>query len=371
MSDISILWHMIEKGRKGDNIGTSTGLSKLDKIIGGIQPSRYYVISAGSSVGKTAFVLFMMYNILKQNTKDKPTYFLYMSLEIGSEILLSKLMALYCAEEFGIYLTTNDILSFENTLDDYSYECLKKAKEWLESISQYLEIIDSGLNANILYKKCIDFAERHGSYEEIDGRERYIPNNPKQKLIGVIDHLSLSQPKDGRSLKEEMDLESSYMVTIKRKFLMSFFVLMQQNRESSSMDRRKADLSEPGLNDIKDSSSIAQDADVVLQLFFPFREKLSTYRDYKILGEHGMKQFFRSCIISKNRYGIANQVIGMAFYGSVGWWKELQQGKEITDFTQYCDESTNIPCKNKTKEDLNIKDETQNKSEKKEIIFKF
>lgn len=129
MSDISILWHMIEKGRKGDNIGTSTGLSKLDKIIGGIQPSRYYVISAGSSVGKTAFVLFMMYNILKQNTKDKPTYFLYMSLEIGSEILLSKLMALYCAEEFGIYLTTNDILSFENTLDDYSYECLKKAKE--------------------------------------------------------------------------------------------------------------------------------------------------------------------------------------------------------------------------------------------------
>ena len=27
---------------------------------------------------------------------------------------------------------------------------------------------------------------------------------------------------------------------------------MQQNRESSSMDRRKADLSEPGLNDLKD-----------------------------------------------------------------------------------------------------------------------
>lgn len=43
---------MIEKGRKGDNVGLSTGLSKLDKIIGGIQPSRYYVISAASSVGK-------------------------------------------------------------------------------------------------------------------------------------------------------------------------------------------------------------------------------------------------------------------------------------------------------------------------------
>ena len=128
MSDISILWHMIEKGRKGDNLGTSTGLSKLDKIIGGIQPSRYYVISAASSVGKTAYVLFMMYNILKNVNEANPVYFLYFSLEISSEVLLSKLMGLYCAEEFGIYLTVNDILSFEHPISDYYYECLQKAK---------------------------------------------------------------------------------------------------------------------------------------------------------------------------------------------------------------------------------------------------
>ena len=168
----------------------------------------------------------------------------------------------------------------------------------MESISQYLVILDAGLNAKVLYRETIAFAESHGYYEEIDGREKYIPNNPRQKLIAVIDHLSLSQPKEGRTLKEEMDLESAYMVTIKRKYLMSFFVLMQQNRESSSMDRRKADLSEPGLNDVRDSSGPIQDADVVLQLFFPFREKLTSYRDYKILGNDGMKQFFRSCIIS-------------------------------------------------------------------------
>ena len=41
MSDIGILWKLIEDGRKGKNIGTSTGLSKLDKLIGGIQDSRY------------------------------------------------------------------------------------------------------------------------------------------------------------------------------------------------------------------------------------------------------------------------------------------------------------------------------------------
>lgn len=95
--------------------------------------------------------------------------------------------------------------------------------------------------------------------------------------------------------------------------------LMQQNRESASMERRKADLNEPTLNDLKDSGSPSEDADVVIQLFYPYREKLSTYRDYVILGEEGLKDSFRSAIITKNRYGIANRVIGLGFYGSVGW----------------------------------------------------
>lgn len=84
------------------------------------------------------------------------------------------------------------------------------------------------------------------------------------------------------------------------------------------MDRRKADMSEPGLNDVRDSSGPVQDSDVTLQIYYPAREKITTYRDYKILGENGLKDRFRSIVCSKNRYGIANQVIGCAFYGEVG-----------------------------------------------------
>lgn len=51
MTGLDILWTQINKGRKGENIGVSTGIPKLDKVIGGIQPSRYYCISAQSSAG--------------------------------------------------------------------------------------------------------------------------------------------------------------------------------------------------------------------------------------------------------------------------------------------------------------------------------
>ena len=93
------------------------------------------------------------------------------------------------------------------------------------------------------------------------------------------------------------------------------------------------------------SGNPAQDADVVLQLFFPFREKLSTYRGFKVLGDTGIGEVLRSTIVSKNRYGIANRVICSGFWGSVGWFKELPDPDQNTDFTKYWKECDNIPCK--------------------------
>ena len=339
------LWSQIEKGRKGDNVGKSTGMQKLDKVIGGIQPHRYYLVGAASSVGKTSYVLYMMYNLLKQETDVSPVYFLYFSLEIGEDILLAKLLALYCAEEFGIYLTIDDILSFMTPLNDYAYDCLEKARLWLESVSKYIIVIDSIVSANSVYRHTLQFAETIGKFIQMGNKKIYIPNNPKQLIIGVLDHFALIRCEEGRKLKEEIDTLSQYMVTLKRKLPLSWFALMQQNRESSSMDRRKADLSEPGLNDLKDTGNPAQDADVVLQLFFPFREKLSTYRGFKVLGDDGIGEVLRSTIISKNRYGIANRVICSGFWGSVGWFKELPDPDKNTDFTKFWTERGNIPCK--------------------------
>ena len=368
MNDLDLLWQLIEQGREGNNIGTDIGLAKLNKIIGGIQPSRYYLVGASSSVGKTAFALYIMYNILKNECESDPVYFIYFSLEIGSDILLAKLMGLYCAEEFGVYLTLDDILSFTNKINDYNYECLIKAREWIASIYRYITIIDKGLSARILYKETIPIMERYGKLiSQPDGSEYFVPNNPKTKVIGIIDHCNLVRNEEGRTKKGEIDLMSTYMVTLKRKFKISWFMLMQQNRESSSVDRRKLDLSEPGLTDLKESGTPSEDADVVLQLYYPFREKLTTYRGYKILGDDGLKQNHRSVIISKNRYGVANQVINMSFYGSVGWFNELPSPEEITDFSQYRYESKNIPCKQGTPKQ--IRDEAE--KPKKEIIYKF
>ena len=370
MSGISQLWSQIDKGRNGENIGISTGIPKLDKAIGGIQPSRYYTIAAQSSAGKSSLMQFIMYNILRNKQPNQEIYFLIFSLEIPETVLLAKLIGLYCAEEFGIYLTLDDILSFQQPLDDHAYDCLNKAKVWLESIYDCLHIVDGITNAKIIYREAFSFAEKHGTVKQVGNKKVYIPNNPKQLLIGAIDHGLLLQPSEGRSVKEEIDLASSYMVTLKNKLNISWFMLMQQNRDSTSMDRRKAGLDEPGLNDIKSTGNVGQDSDVVLQLYYPFREKLSTYRGYKLLGDDGIGRYHRSIIISKQRYGIADQVININFFGSVGWWKEMPPADQITDYSRLKTEYGNIPCKIKQEnEDSSV--DTETGEVKQQITFSF
>ena len=370
MNGISQLYNQIEKGRNGENIGISTGIPKLDKVIGGIQPSRYYTIAAQSSAGKSSLLQFIIYHILRNKTPDQDIYFLIFSLEIPESVLLAKLIGLYCAEEFGIYLTLDDILSFQKTLDDYSYQCLTIARGWLESIYDCLHIVDGITNSKTIYRETFAFAEKHGTVSQLGNKKIYIPNNPKQLLIGAIDHGLLLQPSEGRSVKEEIDLASSYMVTLKNKLNMSWFMVMQQNRESSSMDRRKAGLDEPGLNDIKSTGNVGQDSDVVLQIYYPFREKLSTYRGYKLLGDDGIGRYHRSIIISKQRYGIADQVININFFGSVGWWCEMPPADQIQDYSKFKTEIGNIPCKIE-QEDVSTEEEEEIVETKKPITFSF
>lgn len=71
----------------------------------------------------------------------------------------------------------------------------------------------------------------------------------------------------------------------------------------------------------------------------------------------------------KNRYGIADQVIPMAFYGTIGWFKEIPKAEEISDHQIYYLPQDNITITSLNKNDVQ-KDEAQ-KEPKKEIIYSF
>jgi len=54
MTDVDVLYKMIENGREGKNIGLGTGIPKMDKYTGGFQRGVYTLIFGLSGSGKSS-----------------------------------------------------------------------------------------------------------------------------------------------------------------------------------------------------------------------------------------------------------------------------------------------------------------------------
>lgn len=328
------LHKQIDKGRTGQNWGLTMGLPKVESLTDGVCQETYTLLFADTGVGKTSFALYAyIYKPLMENV-DKPFNIIYYSLEMSGELLLAKLAVIYIFEKYGVELSVKEILSKKKgyTLNNEHYEMVLDALEWLDKVEDKLTIYDKGLNADILYAHLMKEMEKYGSFHESENSKYFTLNDPNQIIKVIIDHLGKARAMPGRTKKEEMDLISSYLTTVRNRCKISPLVLMQMNRTAKSMDRRSNGFSEPQLDDIKETGSPSEDAEIIIALYYPHREKQSSYRKYKI---SELKDTFRAVLCLKNRYGESEAVVGCSFFGKTGIWKELPPPEEINDYEPY------------------------------------
>ena len=164
--------------------------------------------------------------------------------------------------------------------------------------------------------------------------------------------------------KEEMDLISTYCVRFRELCQTSFEIIMQENRNATNMDRRKAGMEEPTVDDLQQTGEPLQACDICIALFSPFRTQLKTYRNYRIVDTdegYGLQDIMRSCIILKNRYGISNKVVMTAFKGNIGKFLPLPSPDQIVyeDYLEW-----------REKEDTTVKD-TEEPDVNNKVTFSF
>jgi len=325
----------IDRGREGKNHGFNIGLEKLQSIIDGLTQRTYYLLFSQTSGGKTTLALYsFIYYPLKEHLEDGNYKASIFSLEMDADILYAKLLLLYLWDEFKIDLSLRELLSRKKDyqLSDNIYDKVIQGLKWLEKVEKVVRIYDKTCNSAFVYKSLITELKEDGEFEESEYRKIYKPNNPDLIHVVLVDHMSLLRPSEGRKLKEEMDLTSSYLVTLRNMCGISPVIIMQVNRQSSDMERRKANLNNLTLNDVKDSGNMPQDCDVALSLFYPLREELATYHGYNI---KELRDRFRSITVRKCRYGESEVEIGCFFWGHNGYFKELPKPDEIFDYTIY------------------------------------
>lgn len=360
MSIIDEIFKQIDAGRSGENHGYSMGLPKLEGIIDGVTKETYTLILSNSGAGKSSFALYAyVYKPLMEHLDDDDYKVLFFALEMSEWSLYIKLLSIYIFETYGIELSFKEILSKkkEYILSDEHYDLVQECRPWLEQISKKLEVYDKHVNANTVYAILKSRLEKMGKFVESETKLTYIPNNPNLIYVVVIDHIGLVRPQQGNSLKQEIDLLSSYLVTLREKCRISPVVVQQANREQGNIERFKQGKSAFTINDAKDSGNTVQDCNVMLAIYNPHRDGLKSYKSYDI---KQLESNFRSIMCLKNRFGDCDVEIGCNFFGGVNLFHELPKPDEIYDYARYTNPNYLLIDIDKELDQSNIVDNNSN-----------
>jgi DnaB-like helicase C terminal domain len=340
----------IQKGLNEDLI--DMGFKRLNNYIG-LRKSTNYLIGGMTGSGKTSatdsiFVLnpYEWINS-KYNTSNLKLKIFYFSMERRKNVKLAKWISCKIFQDKEIIISPDKILgwtskNYKLTLDEH--DLVLEQKDYINCLlNETVTLIENPQNPMGI-KKVIDaYATANGTFEEVDQFNKvYIPNNSKEVVLVVKDHLGLLKKETRKykngdvvrlsSKKEIIDAASEDDRKFRDVYGYSVIQVSQFNRSLSNPTRIKMG-QDPLLDDFKDTGNVTEDADVVLSLFDPWRyniEDPSGYDLQRLRTQNGSKMY-RNLKILKNTYGAEDVRIGLAFQPVIGMCKEMPRIDEITD----------------------------------------
>lgn len=240
-----------------------SGFSEIDRKIGGFRPSQLTIIGARPSVGKTAFSLSLVLNMLinpitavKENENGelieerKKVKIGYYSLEMPKEDIVTRILSsLTCIN-----------LSYINGTRKTNDERIVK------SIKRGLGILEKTLDNFFIYDSSkMDIGTLRGSIRALKSKEDID--------IIFIDYLQLidTSKSRARELWERVQETSLSLKNLARELKIPIVCLSQLNREAEG--------SRPTLATLRNSGAIEQDADLII--FLHDQEKEKKDRNYK------------------------------------------------------------------------------------------
>jgi hypothetical protein len=235
----------------------------------------------------------------------------------------------------GTIIPVNKLLGWTEKMTKDEHDLFLMYEDYMGNMGETITIIDGPENAVGIAKELKAHALQNGRIEQVDEYNKiYVPNDPSEITIVVIDHIGLLKTtKDQTTKKAAIDKMSDELRYARDFYGYTPVAVSQFNRDISNPIRIKNGDVEPQLEDFADSSQTQNDADVVLALFDPLRYKVddpSGYSINKLKDQFGAK-YFRSLRLIKNSYGEDDVRVGLGFMGQIGMFKELKKMKDMTD----------------------------------------
>lgn len=342
----------IQDGKSGNNLGLPIVLNNINKVLYGVQQARYYLVGADSGVGKTTFAdfMFVLHGYIAAKREGRKLKIFYYSFEISEEEKIAKWICFVSKFLFDLPLHMDYVMGRIHgmTVSDEDQEVIDKCLDFLAELLECVTFIDTPKNPTAIFHDAIEYAEANGVVKRTDvvnkkvldeaGKPKvvsyitgFIPNDPREIVMYLVDHVALCTSEQGYDTKQTMDLLSKYMVFIRNKFRFTPVMIQQFNTELQSVERRKfksAALA-PQRNDFGDSKYTYRDADIVFGLLKPSQFDIAEFYGYSILiGKDNNRNYafgdnFLAVFLMKNRYGASGILFPLFMDGMSGVFKDL------------------------------------------------
>jgi replicative DNA helicase len=286
--------------------GVATGLSDLDRMMGGLQSSDLVIVAGRPGMGKTALATNIAFNVARAYSGERqPDGTIkrldggivgFFSLEMSAEQLATRIIA----EQSGV--ASYKIRRGE--IQEHEFTRIADAAREMERVPFYIDQT-GGI-----------------SIAQLTARARRLKRQKGLDVL-VVDYLQLlsGSSKKGENRVQELTEITTGLKALAKELACPVIALSQLSRQVEQRDDKR-----PQLSDLRESGSIEQDADVVI---FVYRE------EYYLKNKEpkmGTEEYFKWQTEMDQVHGRAEVIIGKQRHGPTGT-VQLQFDAEVTRFS--------------------------------------
>lgn len=229
--------------------------------------------------------------------------------------------------------------------------------EQAKKYKSYIDYYDRVTNPTGIYKEIRKFAVRRGSFLNAQGAKvpdkevltgnkknlnkyhwkKYVPDNPSEFVIVVIDHLNIVTPeKNSNTLSLAMGKTVEYMVHyVAKHYGYSVCVVHQQSSDRENLDHIKENHFIPSRQGLGDNKRVGRDYKEILGLYNPKEYGVKTWPPKKGYDLTQLHRYSRFVTVAKQRMGDKNKYIPLFFDGKTGMIESLPSYKKARELQNY------------------------------------
>lgn len=353
----------------------------------GIRKKFYYLVSGGTKSSKTQitnylFIINTIYYYINNPTKARPKIHYFPLEETKEDIMLRLYAYILFKISNGKIIKSPEDLSSVNETNPLPQEVLDlmETEEFINIANVFEECIEFHYDVRHptgIYNRVKHYLDTNGSFEfeektvtykdelgnlkteTIKKKAKYIPNDPLEYTIFIVDHVGLLSQEKGLTLKDTIEKMSDYCKDLRDKYHAIPVILQQQNTETTNLEAYKANKIRPTKDGLKDSKRTGEDCTVMIGITNPYSFGVPQYLGYNV---EKLKDSFRILEIVLARKGKANGICPLYFNGAINQYEELPKPDDKIALDKIYKYIDNINDKSIDITNINITNNTTNKS---------